>query len=45
MGPIWGRRDPGGPHVGPMNLYIWVIDIQYYILVTIRHTKNLEDTV
>ena len=20
MGPIWGRQDPGGPHVGPMNL-------------------------
>ena len=19
MGPIWGREDPGGPHVGPMN--------------------------
>ena len=19
MGPIWGRHDPGGPHVGPMN--------------------------
>ena len=20
MGPTWGRQDPGGPHVGPMNL-------------------------
>ena len=20
MGPIWGRQDPGGPYVGPMNL-------------------------
>ena len=19
MGPMWGRQDPGGPHVGPMN--------------------------
>ena len=19
MGPIWGRQDPGGPHIGPMN--------------------------
>ena len=19
MGPIWGRQDPGGPHVGPMS--------------------------
>ena len=23
MGPIWGRQDPGGPHVGPMNFAIW----------------------
>ena len=23
MGPIWGRQDPGGLHVGPMNLAIW----------------------
>ena len=24
VGPIWGRQDPGGPHVGRMNLAIWV---------------------
>ena len=24
MGPIWGQQDLGGPHVGPMNLAIWV---------------------
>ena len=24
MGPIWGRQDPGGPDVGPMNFAIWV---------------------
>ena len=23
MGPIWGRQDPGGPSVGPMNFAIW----------------------
>ena len=23
MGPTWGRQDPGGSHVGPMNLAIW----------------------
>ena len=23
MGPIWGRQDPGGSHVGPMNPAIW----------------------
>ena len=22
MGPIWGRQDPGGPDVGPMNFAI-----------------------
>ena len=22
MGPIWGRQDPGGPHIDPMNLAI-----------------------
>ena len=37
MGPIWGRQDPGGPHVGPMNFAIWVTTsiIQHRIL---RHT-------
>ena len=24
VGPIWGRQDPGGPHVGPMNFALWV---------------------
>ena len=23
MGPIWGRQDPGGPHVGPKRLVDW----------------------
>ena len=27
VGPIWGRQDPGGPHVGPMNLAIWDINL------------------
>ena len=25
MGPIWGRQDPEGPKVGPMNFDIWVV--------------------
>ena len=25
MGLIWGQQDPGGPHVGPINIAIWVI--------------------
>ena len=31
MGPIWGRQDPGGPHVGPMNFAIW--DLIYWVIV------------
>ena len=27
MGPTWGRQDPGGPHVGPMNLAICVCTV------------------
>ena len=23
MEPTWGRQDPDGPHVGPMNFAIW----------------------
>ena len=23
---IWGRQDPGGPHVGPIELVIWEDD-------------------
>ena len=25
MVPTWGRQDPGGPHVGPINFAIWVV--------------------
>ena len=25
MGPIWGRQNPGGPRVGPMNFAIWAV--------------------
>ena len=31
MGPIWGRQDPGGPHVGPMIFAIWEIVIQVMV--------------
>ena len=27
MAPTWGRQDPGGPHVGPMNLAIRDIQV------------------
>ena len=23
MGPIWDRKDPGGPHIDPMNFAVW----------------------
>ena len=26
MGTIWGRQDPGGLHVGPINFAIWEVD-------------------
>ena len=25
MGPTWGRQNPGGSHVGPMNFAIWAM--------------------
>ena len=28
MGPNWGRQDPGGPHVGPVNIAIWGCDVE-----------------
>ena len=33
MGPIWGRQDPGGPHVGPMNLAIWDMHSWIYLFI------------
>ena len=39
MGPIWGRQDPGGPHVGPMNFAIWISNQNSF--VQMKHTWNL----
>ena len=33
-GPIWGGQDPGGPHVSPMNLAIWVTTVAANNLAT-----------
>ena len=34
MGPIWGRQDPGGPHVGCMNFAIWAeTNIIYFPII------------
>ena len=32
MGPIWGRQDPGGPYVGPMNFALWVAYRNHFML-------------
>ena len=36
MGPIWGRQDPGGPHIGPMNFAVWVdFNVIFFKLQTV----------
>ena len=55
MGPIWGRQDPGGPHVGPMNFVIWVgnqqVDKNYmynnmhFHIMLQSHKKGLDTTI
>ena len=38
MGPTWGRQDPGGPHVAPMNLAIWELFCSW-----IDHANNIRN--
>ena len=40
MGPIWGRQEPGEPHVGPMNFAIW--GILRYIVIGRDDTRHPE---
>ena len=40
MGPIWGRQDPGGPHVGPMNFAKW--DSLPYSIILHKHLLNIK---
>ena len=43
MGLIWGRQDPGGPHVGPMNFIIWAHRVLLCtILVCVYHLVVVE---
>ena len=45
MEPIWGRQDPGGPHVGPMNFAIWepiIMLVEPNLQSTWAHDPNLE---
>ena len=39
VGPIWGRQDPGGPHVGPMSFAVWET-----ITEEGRHTTHPQET-
>ena len=39
VGPIWGRQEPGGPHVGSMNFAIWVL---YLNCLHSRDNRNVE---
>ena len=34
MGPTWGRKDPGVPHVGPMNLAIREVSRIFLLRIT-----------
>ena len=41
MGPIRGRQDPGGPHVGPIKVAIWDInDIIIGMVEAIFHPRS-----
>ena len=48
MGPIWGRQDPGGSHVGSMNFAIWgcirpPISKQIYYIHSKQHEKYISN--
>ena len=50
MGPIWGRQNPGGPHVGPMNFAIWDgieidSDLQWLQTHSSASTQSTRDSV
>ena len=42
MGPIWGPKNPGGPHVGPMNFAIWVIIVTSHKCHTISNHQQID---
>ena len=42
MGPIWGRQDRGGPHVGSMNFAIWEVSIFFVVLALIAVEQIIE---
>ena len=42
MGPMWGRQDPGGSHVGPMIFAIWVHNTRVTETVCVEHWVILQ---
>ena len=46
MGPIWGRQDPGGSHVGPTKFAIWVANFvmkkPYMVKSVLIHQKLVQ---
>ena len=45
MGAIWGRQDPGGPRVGPMNLAIGLVfDIKVFEYLKWRNFARYRGT-
>ena len=43
LGPIWGRQDPGGPHVGPMNLELWISYHSHYEILQITEILRMHE--
>ena len=44
MGPIWGRQDPDGPHVGPMDFATWVFpQCKFWFCLFIKHWQPEND--
>ena len=39
MGPIWGRQDPVGPHVGFMNFAIWEVSDIFDSVLSVKYTS------
>ena len=44
MGPIWGREDPGGPHVGPINFAPWVLTWAWMLALMCIWTSGLANS-
>ena len=45
MGPICGRQNPGGPHVGPKNFAIWVNNVRSVSDEAKCKTRNVDGVV